>query len=478
MSIKYDYDVIIIGAGASGLVASVHSRGMGKKVLLIDKSSGKNSSKIINDIQLKSFNKYAEDVEKSRILSPLGITTPQKITTDALLATIREKAEMLSKFSSFTELNKLGIDTHSGKARIQSEHSVKSGTKEYSARKIIIAAGTQPMIPAIPGIESSLVITPSKLFSLTTIPKSICIIGGGTAGLQFASSLSVFGTKVVVLETEEKILRREDNEVVEIAEKIITSRGVQLITNASVEKIEEQNDKCNVHFIQDGKKRKLTVENVLLTTGRIPALDKLGLDESGIAYNNRGISVNKFLQTSVPSIYACGDITGPYYTTNRAETQGTIAAINALTNRNQAIKYSEPFWSLSLIPDLSRFGLTEKEALARYSTFSIRTFKIPYKYSMNSVVRDSSEGFAKIICKNNGTIIGAHIIGENSAELVTRLHQAQQNGTNFSNLSFLDAIFPSYSDVLAKPSLKSYVEQQSNSLVRGIFQAIIPHKKN
>ncbi len=471
------YDVIIIGSGAAGQVAAVHSRGLGKKVLLINNSNKPTASKFIHDIQLKSLVKYAEDVERSRVIAPFGVKVPDKIDSEALMDAVRTKMEKVSKFSSFEELEKAGIETKKGKAAFVNKNTVKAGNSEYSAKIVIIAAGAVPVLPEIKGIEGDAVLTPSQFFLLNTLPKSICIIGAGPAGCQFASALAVFGCKVILVEKSDRILAREDDECAGMAQKMLESRGILLITEAGVSEIENNQGKSVVHFSTNGKKRRVSVEKVLICAGMRPSVDGLNLDSAGIEYSENGIQVNERMQTSNQSIYACGDVTGPYYMTNRAEVQGAVAAVNALGGKKQKASYGSRLWSLSLLPDLSRFGMRESEAAARYGKYMIRVYKFPYKYSMNSVVRDSTEGYAKIICKRNGKILGAHIIGESSAELVSRLYQAQQNGANFAKLSFLNQIFPSYSDIISKPSLRAYIEQHSANIVGGILTAFLPHKR-
>ncbi|MFW5808365.1 MAG: dihydrolipoyl dehydrogenase family protein, partial [Spirochaetota bacterium] len=472
---SYMFDVIVVGAGAAGLVAAVHAKGLNKRVLLVDRSGESGASRYVHDVQLKCLLKYAEDLERARIIEPFGVRTPARIQTGPLLSAVRSKRERVSRFSSFNELTRTGIETKKGKALLVNAHTVAVGSSEYTGRSIIVSTGSVPLVPDIPGLSGSGFLTPESLFTLESLPKSICIIGGGPAGCQFAAALSVFGCKVILLEREEQILSREDSECSVMAGKMLESRGVMLVRSADVTSVEHEEGRSIVHFSSGVKKSKVTVETILLCCGRRPAVESLNLGAAGIAYDDSGITVNSSLQSSVPSIYACGDITGPYFLTSRAEMQGAVAAVNAATGRKQSVMYRDPVWSLSLLPDLSRFGMTEAEARARYGNHSTRVYKFPYKFSMHSVVRDSTEGYAKIICTRNGRIVGAHVFGENSAEIVTRLHQARHNRISFAKLGFLQQIFPSYADVVSKPSLRAYVEQKSASFVGGILGVLLPH---
>ncbi|HRX17224.1 MAG TPA: hypothetical protein P5123_12985, partial [Spirochaetota bacterium] len=197
----------------------------------------------------------------------------------------------------------------------------------------------------------------------------------------------------------------------------------------------------------------------------------------GVEYDENGILFNRSLRTSASNIYACGDVTGGYMYTNKAEAQASVAVVNALSSIRKKMDYSSLVWGLQTSPMVAHMGMTGSEAQARYGKFGIRIYKFPFKYSMHAALRSESGGLAKIICRPSGRILGAHVFGDNADSIVHELQIAKTNGINFGKISLSMHIFPSYGDVLTKPSLRSYIDQYSRNILINIVRALIPHRR-
>ncbi|MBN2434177.1 MAG: NAD(P)/FAD-dependent oxidoreductase [Spirochaetes bacterium] len=474
---KNRYDLIIIGAGSAGIVAAVHARGLRKKVLLIEKSKETRGSKFLNDIPFGSLSYHSSLILNSNKLENIGISAAKSSDGTKLFEHINEQVKNLSSHLELKNLEKMGVAVVSGEASFIDSHTVKCASKEYRAKKIIIASGSRPIVPEIDGLDSKNVLTTESLFNLKKLPGSVVIVGGGPAGIQAASAFSIMGVKTVVLEKGETILAREDDEIRAMVLDTLKKRGVTFVFKAIIENAQIEKRRCTLNFSDGKKSRRVTAERVLVCCGRKPALDNLGLESAGVEYDENGILVNRSLRTSVSNIYACGDVTGGYMYTNKAEAQASVAVVNALSLIRKKMDYSSLIWGLQTTPMVAHMGMTGSEAQARYGKFGIRIYKFPFKYSMHAALRSESGGLAKIICRPSGRILGAHVFGDNADSIVHELQIAKTNGIKFGKISLSMHIFPSYGDVLTKPSLRSYIDQYSRNILINIVRALIPHRR-
>ena len=408
---KYDYDLIVIGAGAAGLVSAYYTRGLGKKVLIV--SDYKLASKFRHDIPLKLFTDH---------------TKTQKFAAQAYdhSASIEKRNTLIKSLSAHTladQIRSSGIEVAGGYGKFSDPHTIKTGKKHFSAEIIIVATGSVPHIPDIEGIKGN-TIDPDKFLSLEKLPDKIAIIGGGSAGTQFARALSFAGKKVVLIEEKEHILPREDREITsKVTDKYI-KENIHIICAASISSIVNENGKKILTCHSSGKKHTISVDAVLLCAGRKAALDKLDLAAAGLD-NAR---TDRSLRTQVPHIYMAGDAAGPWFMTAIAEERGACAAANAFGLIKTYPRYSHTLWNTFSAPNIARCGLTEEEAVARYGKRALRVYRFPFVYSLGAQIEDRSEGFAKFICRRNGQILGAHILDKDAESLILPVHTAHSLG--------------------------------------------------
>jgi|GEM_PF-4373735 len=456
---KYNYDLIVIGGGSAGLVSAYYARGLGKKVLIV--SDGKPASKFRHDIPLKMFSDAAR-----------GCALNDRYDHRAVLEKIRAMVKMVSAHTSADQIRTSGIEVAGGYGKFSDPHTITVGKKTFTAGIIIISAGSSAIIPQIEGLEGNF-IEPAKFLSLDELPDKVAILGAGPAGCQFARALAYAGKRVVLIEEQDHILPREDREIAAKLAEIYTAEKLHLLTGAKVSSIHTVNGKKVLTCHASGKKHTISVNAILLCTGRKPALEKLNLAAAQLDTPE----VDRSLRSKVPHIFLAGDAAGPWYLTSLAEERGACAAANAFASVKSYPRYEHTLWHSFTSPDIARSGLTEEEAAARYGKRSIRVYRFPFAYSMGAQVESRSNGFAKFICKSNGRILGAHILDQDAGSLILPVHTARALNVPFSKLSAIPHHFPGISDIYKQPARRCYVDTLNRNPLVAFLQVLLPHKR-
>jgi pyruvate/2-oxoglutarate dehydrogenase complex dihydrolipoamide dehydrogenase (E3) component/anti-anti-sigma regulatory factor len=291
-----------------------------------------------------------------------------------------------------------------------------------SSKRFIIAAGTRPMVPPIKGLQDINYLTNETLFELDQLPASMIILGGGIDGLEFASALGHLGVDVTIVEMASRLLPGDDTELVNLLLEQLQQEGITILSGTKAASVSRDGDQVALAIEgSNGKSDIIQSDALLLTIGRKAELESLKLDNAKVKYTPRGIVTNLKMQTSVPNIYACGDIVGPYQLASIAEYQGIIAATNAILPLKQKADYSNAVFVIFTEPVLAHVGLTEEQARQKFGD-DIAVYRFDYAQMRRALVDGSEVGLAKFLCDRKGKLLGAHIVGEGAAEVI---HEAQ-----------------------------------------------------
>jgi pyruvate/2-oxoglutarate dehydrogenase complex dihydrolipoamide dehydrogenase (E3) component len=338
-----------------------------------------------------------------------------------------------------------GIHLLKGIAHFLSPNEIEIGSKRYTAAKFLIATGSSPFIPPIPGLHESGYITYNEAGDFTHQPKSLVILGAGAVGCEFAQIYSTFGVKVTIVESLPRLLSKEDEEVGQLLHALFEKQGITVLLGTKVTSVEKDGAKRKITYERDGNSNSMTAERILVATGKQPNLD-LGLDRAGVKIGEKGIRVNHYLQTTMSNIYAAGDVTGPYLFTHTGEYQSEIAARNAFSYKKIKADYRIVPRCIYTSPEVAAVGLTEAEAKAR----GIRTKKgvMPYEELSRAKTEDTLDGFAKVICDSKGVIIGGAIVGERAGELIHEIALAIKFRVKASDIAEMMHAYPTYSEAV------------------------------
>lgn len=412
-----DNSVLVIGGGPGGYVAAIRAAQLGANVTLIEKGEIGGTCLNRGCMPTKALLHSAEIYELATGSESAGI-----IGNDVSVDWTKVQANRAGVVSKLTNGVKALVKANKiklveGKAVFIGPKTVKVGQKQYSGVKVIIAAGSFPIVPNIPGIrDSKACISSTEALTLSSIPKSMLIIGGGVIGLELGSVYNTFGTKVTVVEAMPKLLPLMDAELTSMVRGQLEAKGIEILTGSKVCSISDKDNGADVEIETDGGKRVLNAEKVLFCVGRGADISELGLETAGIKVENGFIKANGNLETKVPGVYAVGDCTGKLMLAHAAMAMGETAAENAMGASKEFRPEQSP--SCAYVgPEFAGVGLTEEAAKGK--GLSIKVGRFPTSANGRSLVMNHTDGMIKVIADAKyGEILGVHILAANATDLI------------------------------------------------------------
>ncbi|WFD10812.1 dihydrolipoyl dehydrogenase family protein [Tepidibacter hydrothermalis] len=450
------YDIVIIGAGAGGLTAAYTAKGFGKKVALIEKNNPGGECTWSGCVPSKALINIAKDIHTAKKYADI------KVDTEDVLQKVRKVIQNVYEGETPDILEKDGIDFIKGFAKFVDENTLDVNGNIIKGKKIIISTGSSPFIPPIKGLDKVNFFTNENIFIQKKLPDNIIVLGGGAIGVELSQALNRLGIKVSLVEMMDRVLFREEEELVKLLEEKLVDEGVNLYTSTKAIDVNEVNNKIRLKVERKNKIDILEGDAILLALGRTPNISDLNLGQIKIKFNRKGIEVNEYLETSVKDIYAVGDVVGPYQFSHMANVQGITAVQNALLPINKKIDYSHVAWCTFCEPELARAGLTEKEARDKYKD-NIRVYTETYNKLDRAKTKEDSLGIVKIICDKKGKVLGASVLGDRAGEIISEIQTVKTLGINFAKLSKVIHPYPTYSEILVKISKKVYVDNILNN---------------
>jgi len=449
---RYDYDLIVIGGGIAGFVASSMANGLGKKVAIIEKDRLGGNCALRACIPKKALVEASSIAHRVKKLKDFGLTveTPIRLNTDGVMPYVRSIVEKVYQTDLPESFESIGIKIIKGEAEFLDRHSIRIGEETISAKSFIIASGSRALVPPIEGLDKVPYLTNENVFNIDKLPKSIIVLGGGPAGMEMATAFCHLGLKTTVVEMVDSILFREDRELVDRLTAILQKDGLGILTGYKAVKFSKEKSGINL-TIQDKKGgiKNINAEAVLIALGRKADIEGLALEKAGVKYTPKGITTNSKMQTSAGNIYACGDVVGPYQFAAMAEYQAIIAAFNALLPLKRSASYDNTVWVTFTEPQLARCGLSEEEARKRYGN-SIKVYRYEYSKARRAIVDQACEGIAKVVCNASGKVLGAHILGLHAEDLIHEIQLLKSLKEPLSKIHSIIHAYPTYSEAIIK----------------------------
>ena len=423
--------LLIIGAGPGGYETAVEAAKRGMEVTLI--SEGPMGGTCLNEgcIPTKTFCHYAELIEQN-LKAGLDCKPSFAVAAErkqAVIEQLRGGIDMLLK----------NVQVVQGKAQFKDSKTVLCNGQEYTADKIIIASGSVSASLPIPGAENC--ITSKEILELRKVPESLCVIGGGVIGLEFASIFRSFGSEVTVLEYCPNILPRFDVDLAKRLKQSLSKRGINIEVQAQVTRI----DGNTVTYLKKDKEFTVQADKILMAVGRRPNTEGLNLEAAGIDYTRKGITVNDRFETSVPGIYAVGDVTGGIMLAHAATYQG-LHALNCICGQTDSIRFDLIPAAVFTMPEVATIGLTEEQC--KEQEMEVRCLKSFYRANGKAVSMDETDGYCKIIVASDGKILGAHLMGAHASDIIHEIAAVMNLGSNLDMLQSVIHAHPTLSEVL------------------------------
>ena len=423
--------MLIIGAGPGGYETAVEAVKRGMEVTLI--SEGPFGGTCLNEgcIPTKTFCHYAELIEQNL---KAGLDCKPSFAAAA-----ERKQVVIEQLRSGIDMLLKGVQVVQGRAQFKDARTVVCNGQEYTADKIIIATGSVSASLPIPGADSC--ITSKEMLEFTEVPESLCVIGGGVIGLEFASIFRSFGSDVTVLEFCPNILPRFDSDLAKRLKQSLSRRGINIEVQAQVTCI----DGNTVTYIKKEKEFTVQADKILMAVGRRPNTDGLNLEAAGIDYTRKGITVNDRFETSVPGVYAVGDVTGGIMLAHAATYQG-LRALNSICGLTDSVRFDLIPAAVFTMPEVATVGLTEEQC--KEQELEVRCLKSFYRANGKAVSMDETDGYCKIIVGADSQILGAHVMGAHASDLIHEIATAMNLGATLDQMQSVIHAHPSLSEIV------------------------------
>jgi len=444
-----EYDIGIIGGGAAGLTVASGAAQLGARTVLIEKESALGGDCLhFGCVPSKTLIKTAGVYHGMKTASRFGLppVSPAPVDFREVARRIRSVIETIQKHDSEERFCGLGARVVFGAPRFTDSHSVRLGSETITAKKWVIATGSSPVVPPIPGLLKTPHLTNREICTLEKLPESMIVLGGGPIGAELSQAFSRLGTRVSVVDMAPQILPREDADMTEIVMENMLSEGIRFYLGHSVEAVKDTGDlKAVTLKTPDGKEQVLKAETVLVALGRKPNTQGLGLEDIGVAVGPRGIEVDQRLRTSLKHIYAAGDVNGGYQFTHAAGYEGGIVISNAIFHLPRKTDYTWLPWCTYCDPELASIGMNEKAARAEGIPYSVWTE--PFSGNDRGLAEGRKEGKIKLILNEKEAPIGVQIVGPRAGDLISEWVAALNGKVKLSTLAGAIHPYPTLGEI-------------------------------
>ncbi len=466
---RYEYDVLSIGLGPAGMAVSAMAVEMGLKVCAIEARKIGGECMNVGCIPSKALLRISEhrhavtrfpDMELEAVASP-GIRKPfEKIARDL---------KYINEAKTRKMFDKVDLILGEGKARFVDAHTVEVNGRRVTARRIFIAAGTEPAVPPIPGLKEIDILTNNNLFQLETIPKSLTILGGGAIGCEMAQAFRRLGSEVTIVHMDPHLVPIGDAAAAEVLEKHFADEGIKVLNGRKIEKVASEEEGVALYTAEG---ERVVSERILVAAGRRIDLSSLDLEKAGVAYEKRGITVDKYLRTNKKHIYAVGDCNGHAQLSHAAMHQGMIALMNAMLPwpvKKDFRKFSIP-WTVFTEPEISYVGKTEKQLKDSKTTYE--TIQVNYGDYGAAIAENVAVGFVKVFASKAGKIYGASIVGRGSGEMINEWALAIQHGLRLHHIMLQQHSFPTMGFLSKRVAETWMMKRMGSSFLRKMARAL------
>lgn len=444
---EFDYDLIVIGSGASGSAAATIAAREGKRVAIIESDTFGGDSPNWGDIPTKALLHAANLFDEARHGARFGLRSS---TLGYNYPSLRSWKELAVKRTGAggnrNYYENQGISTFIGSAHFLSPNEISVNRRHLSATNFLVATGSTWTVPDIHGINTIKYLTPRTILETIRPPKSLLIIGGGDSGIEIAQMMAIFGTKVYIAEKASRLLPHHDSEVGELMERLLTEeKGATCLTHSRVISVEKDGLMKRVIISRAGTEKTIRVDEVLIAAGRTPTVD-MGLENAGVKFSAKGIDVNEYLQTNVKHIFAAGGIIGQKSHTHTALMESHVVANNILHRTKISPDYTATPEVIFTNPGIASVGLSEDDCLKR--DLAINKAIAPLNIIARSNTSDFRDGFVKIITDKKGVILGATVVAPHAAEIIHELVIAVRHKLTAHDLAITPHAFLSWSEAV------------------------------
>ncbi len=436
-------DLIVIGGGAGGLVVASVASQLGLAVTLIEREAKLGgdclhygcvpSKTLIRSAKVASLMRRAADFGLPAVLPAVDIARVN--------ARVQAVIDRIQQHDDPERFRSYGCEVLFGSAEFIGPHTVRVNGRPVHGRRFVVATGSRPFVPSIPGLADAGYLTHRDIFSLPALPPRLVVLGGGPVGLEMAQAFRRLGSEVTVVERLPQVLPGEDPEIAHALREILQREGIVIHASTTAERVRRQN---GVRIVECSGGLRLAADQILVAVGRRANVTDLGLEAAGVTYSEHGISVDSRLRTSRKHIYAVGDVCGPFPFTHMAEYQAGIVISNAVFRFPKKVDYRVVPWVTFTDPELARAGLTE--AQAKEKGISPTMLRFSFGDIDRALTENETDGMIKLVTRK-GRIVGATILGPHAGELLHEIVLAMQAKIKIGHISGAIHAYPTLSQI-------------------------------
>ena len=451
------FDVVVIGGGTAGLVTASGCARLGRKVALIEREALGGDCLWTGCVPTKALVASAKLAHQMRNAAAWGLEAVMpKVTPRSIMESMREQRRIISRHDDPEKFRKLGIDVIEGAARLVSRNEVEVANRKLVAKDVVIATGARTSVPPVEGLKESGFLDHVSFLDQDAFPESLLILGGGYIGIEFAQLFARFGVRVTVVEMLDEIINKEDADVIARVRQILRDEGIEILTGWAVKSVRTESGKKLARIeTKSGQVREITIDEVFVASGRRGNTENLGLEEVGVKVERSWLVADKFLQTTVPRIWACGDVHGGLQFTHVAGYEAVKLVRNMLFPGRSAVDYTGIPWALYTDPEVGHVGMTEAEARAKYGD-EVRTYKVEMADVDRAVVDRTPAGLIKLVCDAKGNLLGGHALCANASTVIEEVVLAMRKGMRVGDLAQRISSYPSLADGVQKAASLYY----------------------
>jgi pyruvate/2-oxoglutarate dehydrogenase complex dihydrolipoamide dehydrogenase (E3) component len=465
------YDLAIVGAGPAGLAAAESAARLGFSVALIERDRMGGNSLNAGSVPSKSIIRTASVYGGMRDAEEFGAPVPNEpaLEFNQVMARMRGIRTRISEFHSVHELTTIGVDIFFGTARFESADVLLVDDTTLHFKKAIIATGARPMASDIPGLDQTGYRTSATIFEMAALPKRLAVIGGGPLGCELAQAFCRLGSHVTIVQNDPKFLPREERDAAEILSRSMARDGVEIRLNTTVVGARRDGSVKVLETVSNEVKSDIQADEILLSIGRAPNVEDLGLEAAGIAFDqDQGIKVDDFLLSTNPNVYAAGDACLALKFTNVAQSSARIAVRNALTGARQRQSSAAIPWCTFCDPEIAHIGLHVWEA--RQQSIPIKSFTVMMHDVDRAITDGQDTGFIKIhTAEGTDRILGATIVASRASELINEMAVIMSAGIGMKALAEVVHTYPAQSEgiMLAAQACKREFDKAAQRAATG-----------
>ena len=460
-------DICVIGAGSGGLSVAAAAAAFGVDVVLLEKHKMGGDCLNYGCVPSKALLAAGKRAQFMRTDKGFGVSSVEPdIDFAQVNAHVKSVIAQIEPNDSVERFTGLGVRVIQAAGKFLDKNTVQAGEATIKARRFVIATGSSPAVPPIPGLDSVPHFTNETLFDNTVRPGHLIIIGGGPIGMEMAQAHRRLGSDVTVLEGF-KAMGKDDPELAKIVLDAVRDEGVVIREGAMVESVGGAEGAIEVTIKTDGGTETVTGTHLLVAAGRKPNIDGLGLDAAGIAHDKRGISINKSLVTSNKKVFAIGDCIGGLQFTHVANYHAGLVIRQALFKMPVKVNDGIIPWVTYTDPELAHVGLTE--AQARESSGDINVLRWPYHENDRAMAEKVTTGFVKVITDKKGRILGASIVGHNAGELIQMWSLAISQKLKIKAMMDWISPYPTLAEINKRAAYRHYANAASSPMVRKVI---------